>query len=356
MDRYRVVDGRILNGRVEINVAEHCNLSCRACSHMSPVVAKSFADPAVVRRDLTTLAASYHARVVRLLGGEPLLHPDLPAVIAAVRESKVCDGIVVVTNGVLLPRMTPSIWSMVDAVEVSLYPGRSMPSEAQDRCAETADRHGVAIRFRECGEFQESYSEIGTRDDDLVGRIYATCNVAHRWRCHNVIDGWLYRCPQAHYIPRVLTEDPEDAHADGIRIESDPGFAHRLLAYLESPEPPMACSNCLGTAGRYHPQEQVRRREFRDRQRRTTEELVHPHLVGRARVGLARVESYVPRTVVDQVERALLSPRLVRLLRTAQHQVHATMQRLDHHGEDATTAVEFSNIEAPRRRDVSTSA
>src|SRR5438045_9060842 len=104
MDRYRVVDGRILNRRVEINVAEHCNLSCRACSHMSPVHVKSFADADVVARDLTTLAPSYHAKVVRLLGGEPLLHPDLGAVIDAVRGSGVCDRVTLVTNGVLLPR------------------------------------------------------------------------------------------------------------------------------------------------------------------------------------------------------------------------------------------------------------
>jgi molybdenum cofactor biosynthesis enzyme MoaA len=106
-DRYRVVDGRILNRRCEINVAEHCNLSCRACSHLSPVHPKAFADPAVVARDLGALAHSYHAKTVRLLGGEPLLHPDLPSVIDAVRASRVCETITVVTNGILQPRVSP---------------------------------------------------------------------------------------------------------------------------------------------------------------------------------------------------------------------------------------------------------
>lgn len=318
MDRYRVVDGRILNRRCEINVAEHCNLSCRACSHLSPVNPKTFVDPDVVARDLTALSRSYHAKVVRLLGGEPLLHPDLLAVIHAARRSRVSDSVMIVTNGVLLPRMPAKVWSAIDAVEVSLYPKRSLSEQAQRACADTAAAHGVAVRFRTCNEFQESYSEIGTTDDRLVDRIYTTCNVAHRWRCHNVINGWFYRCPQAHYIPKVLQSDGRSEYVDGIEIEDSPAFMPRLLAYLQSPEPLEACRNCLGTAGRYGPNEQVRRADFRPRQMAPTEELVHPHLVGRTRVAFAKVEAFTPRRIVASVENALLSETLIDVARKAQ--------------------------------------
>jgi organic radical activating enzyme len=330
VDRYRIIDGRIVNRRCEINVAEHCNLSCRACSHLSPVNPKSFADPDVVRRDLTALSRSYHAKVVRLLGGEPLLHPDLASVVEAVRRSGVCDSITVVTNGLLLPRMRDGFWSLVDAVEVSLYPGRSIDANAQQRCADAAARHGVAIRFHEFEEFQESYSEVGTDDSELVRRIFVTCNVAHRWRCHNVIDGWFYRCPQAHYIPKVMRDDGESLHADGIRIDGAPGFRDRLLAYLQSDEPLQACANCLGTSGRFGPQEQVRRSEFRDRQHVATEELVHPRLVGRLRIAMARVEASTPRRIVAPVEDALLSPALINVARRAQSTTRSVLHRSDH--------------------------
>jgi organic radical activating enzyme len=330
MDHYRIVDGRILNRRCEINVAEHCNLSCRSCSHLSPVLSKSFADPDVVARDLTALSRSYHAKVVRLLGGEPLLHPDLPAVIDAVRRSGACDSIMVVTNGLLLPRMTAAFWSSIDAVEVSVYPGRSLTASAQQACAETAERHGVALRFRACDEFQESYSETGTDDTDLVDRIFTTCNIAHRWRCHNVIDGWFFRCPQAHYIPKLLRDDPDVRHADGLQIDDTPAFRGRLLAYLRSPEPPQACANCLGTAGRYEAHAQIRRVEFRERQRAPTEDLVHPRLVGPLRVTLARIESRTPRRLISTAEDALLSPTLIRFARKAQQVTRAVLRISDH--------------------------
>ncbi|HUC36682.1 MAG TPA: hypothetical protein VMR97_06120, partial [Acidimicrobiales bacterium] len=70
--RYRIVDGKIHNSRCEINVAEHCNLSCRGCSHASPVVPNYFADPDELHDSLSFLARRYHSRQVRLVGGEPL--------------------------------------------------------------------------------------------------------------------------------------------------------------------------------------------------------------------------------------------------------------------------------------------
>ncbi len=329
MDRYRVVDGRILNRRCEINVADHCNLSCRGCSHLSPVVAKSFADPGVVGRDLAALARSYHVKVVRLLGGEPLLHPNFVSVAEAVRGSGVCDSIAVVTNGLLLPRMSREFWSAIDAVEVSVYPRRSLSADARQRCEETAREHGVAIRFRVCDEFQESYSETGTDDEGLVSRIFTTCNIAHRWRCHNVIDGWFFRCPQSYYIPKVLGSGSSAERADGIMIEADASFGKRLLAYLQSPDPPQACANCLGTAGRYEPHEQIRRVEFRERQQAPTEDLVHPRLVGSLRVAMARVESTAPRRIVAPVEDALLSPTFIQVARRAQQATRTLLHVAD---------------------------
>ena len=328
-DRYRVVDGRILNRRCEINVAEHCNLSCRGCSHLSPVVPKSFVDPATVYRDLKMLSRCYHAKFVRLLGGEPLLHPDLPSVIDAVRRSEVCDFVSVTTNGLRLPRMKTEFWSSIDVVEVSLYPNHSLSAEAQSACVTQAKQHGAAIRFHTFDEFQESYSETGTDDDDLVRRIFSTCNVVHRWRCHNVIGGWFYRCPQSHFIPKVLNAGDGAEHADGIEIEDGPSFGGRLLAYLQSPEMPRACNNCLGTAGRFEAHKQIRRGEFRSRQSAPTEDLVHPRLVGSVRMALAKLEAVTPRRVAGPLEDALLSPRLLSVARAAQATTRAVLHVVD---------------------------
>ncbi|MFF2008332.1 4Fe-4S cluster-binding domain-containing protein [Streptomyces sp. NPDC058195] len=55
-----------------------------------------------VGRDLTRLAKSYRSANVKILGGEPLLHPGLTDLIREVRESAVTDKIILATNGLLL--------------------------------------------------------------------------------------------------------------------------------------------------------------------------------------------------------------------------------------------------------------
>lgn len=262
-DRYRVIDGKIRNSKCEINVAEHCNLSCQGCSHLSPVVAKHFVEPAQVLRDLSVLARHYRVDEVRLIGGEPLLHPDLPSVVAAVRASGIAARVCVVTNGLLLARMGESFWEAVDAVEISLYPGRGPTAEQQDRVAALARAHEVDLVATRVSHFRQSYTEIPNRDPALVERVFRSCKVVHDWRCHTVAGGLFFRCPQSYFLPKVLTDHFERPDVDALPIDDAEDFGGRLLAFLNSPGPLASCSQCLGTSGTLVSHVQIRRDEFR---------------------------------------------------------------------------------------------
>src|SRR5262249_58572664 len=95
--------GAVVIFTCEFHIAEHCNLRCRSCAHLSPALPKHFVDPDALASDLTALARSYQVTVLRLLGGEPLLHPNLLDIMMAVRESHIAEKIEITTNGVLLP-------------------------------------------------------------------------------------------------------------------------------------------------------------------------------------------------------------------------------------------------------------
>ena len=318
-DRYRLKDGRVFNRSCVVNIVEHCNLRCRSCAHLSPALPKHFVDPGALSSDLTALAGNYHSNVLKLLGGEPLLHPDLLDIMTVARESRVAEKIEIWTNGLLLPRMKPDFWELADSVRISLYPGRSLKQDKLDRCIDAARQHNVPLRYKRYQAFQESYSEQGTDDPALVKRIYATCNSAHRWRCHTIAGGWFFKCAQSYLIPRGMALGSEETYRNGIQIDDSPEFRDRLLAYLTSPEPLSACRNCLGSAGRYLEHQQVRRDEFRAVQSRPTEELIHPRLVGTTRMALARAESLVPRAVMESAEHALgSSDALIGFLRKVQ--------------------------------------
>lgn len=261
----------IENEACEINVAEHCNLRCRGCSHMSPVLPKALVNPEDVYRDLRTLARHYRAEHVRLLGGEPLLHPALAAVAEAVRESGITSRIRVLTNGLLLSRAPAAVWDAVDQIHVSMYPDHEVARVDMEMWAHRAAEAGVDLVVKRFGYFREAYSEITNSDARLVCDIYATCQVAHVWRCHNVSRGYFFKCPQAIFLNRLLGR-PHGT--DGIRLDEGTEFKYRLREYLADPRPLTACSNCLGSVGRRYPHEQVPRRSWRDKQGFPTTEMV----------------------------------------------------------------------------------
>jgi hypothetical protein len=265
---------KIANARIEINVVEHCNLSCRSCSHLSPLMPRRVVSPQQIADDLGLLGRAYHARWVRLVGGEPLLHPNLLDVIEAARQTGIADRVSVVTNGVLLTKMDDEFWRAVDAIEVSLYPGKALDADAKRHCRELARRHDVDLRLVEIAEFRESFSVPGTSDDALVRRIYSRCEIAHVWRCHTVVDGYFYKCSPAYFLPKAIPACASYDKASGIQISASDEFSAELREYLDSPDPLPTCRHCLGTAGKRFAHTQVKRSDFAGQQNGSVEDLV----------------------------------------------------------------------------------
>jgi len=275
---YAVIDDRVCTEGLEVIVTHHCNLRCRSCAYLAPTLPTKTVDPKQLHQTLATLARSFHATEARVLGGEPLLHPDLASILIATRRSGVCDTIRIITNGLLLPGMEPAFWEAVDEVSVSTYPGRELRSEAKAAVEAAAESHGVRLIFKPFTYFRESYSEIGTDDVDLVRRIFRTCQMAHVWRCITVWNGRLYRCPQSLFLPASL--HGLAGATEGLEVLDSPQFLSELLTFLESDEPLAACRFCLGSVGELFQNQQLRRTAWREPQQVSSEALLDwPHLV-----------------------------------------------------------------------------
>ncbi|MGK7227975.1 radical SAM protein [Streptomyces hygroscopicus] len=237
---YGLVDGKVVSPEgCELNVAHHCNLGCASCSHLSPVFRRSLIATETAARDLSLLARSFRARFVKVLGGEPLLHPELVPLLGLVRDSGIAPHTTVCTNGLLLPRMRDNFWAAVDEVEISVYPDRELPEEKMAGVRAYADKHGVRLTLAYYSHFRYSYAERGTEDDGLVRHIYDTCQIAHVWRCHTLYEGHFFKCPQSVFLPQVL-EGP------GTRWRTGCGSAtHRTS--------PNGCSPTCGRQSRCGP-------------------------------------------------------------------------------------------------------
>lgn len=272
---HQIINGKIYNPHAcELNVAYHCNLSCRACSHLSPMFKQHFVELNQVVADFSKLAKYYHSKYLKIMGGEPLLHPNLIQIIDKVRQTGISERIQVATNGQLLPKVLDVFWQKVDEVSISVYPGKEISLEDLEKIEHKAKLHNVVIEYFNFDNFRESYSEIGTDNIELVQRIYSTCKIAHTWRSHTVADGYFYKCPQSLFLPKVINQENLKPLADGIKITDSTGFAKDLLAYLKSTEPLLSCYHCLGSVGKLFAHEQKSRLTWRLSQQYPTEELI----------------------------------------------------------------------------------
>lgn len=90
---------------LEHHIVDHCNLKCAGCSHFSPIADEWFEDIEDFKRDFTQLASITNVNTIRLMGGEPLLHPDVCEFLKVARSIFPTSEIQLVSNGILIPKL-----------------------------------------------------------------------------------------------------------------------------------------------------------------------------------------------------------------------------------------------------------
>ncbi len=248
---------KILARSVEVNLTAHCNLSCYGCDHASPVHAEAYLAVDELAADLAALSPVYHVFEFLLTGGEPLLHPELLTIIDTIRDSGVADKITVITNGVLLHNAPTGLWSRIDKLGVSIYPGVKRRLSREDIEA-LAKRHGLLLWYKPTDEFTVKLLHSENQDAELVERIYSTCTL--RGSCHTLHNGRYFKCSPAPFVPdwlRRVGVDRPDFLGDSVPVRDNPDLYRQLATYLADEQPLTACRYCLGCVGKTVPSRQM---------------------------------------------------------------------------------------------------
>ncbi|HGG06353.1 MAG TPA: 4Fe-4S cluster-binding domain-containing protein [Aliiroseovarius sp.] len=255
-----VVDGKIVPpGGVEMIVNDHCNISCRQCNHFSPILRKWNVDTEQLRQQLVAFGQVCRPAFVKLIGGEPLLHPDFTKVVQITKDAAISDWVLLVTNGMLLDRLSDAAWAMLDEVELSVYDGANLLPSVFSLARQKARQFGTKLTINRYPHFRYTLSSQTNEDPELVADIFAACKIANLWGCHGVYKNRFYKCPQSMYIPIVTNTQSFDF----IDLSKADGLKDRLLDFINSTTPLNACRNCLGTVGRKLPHKLVNRRDWR---------------------------------------------------------------------------------------------
>ncbi len=215
---------------LDYHLTEHCNLNCQCCSTFSPLAKEKFADPDQFARDLTRLYELIGDRLeqLHLLGGEPLLHPQLEQFARISREIFPEARIDFTTNGLLIHSMSESFWQTLRqynvAIKYTKYPINQDYAEIVDYV------RGKGVRIFSAGG-EKPISQFRRIPLNAKG----TCNTYLSYiqcpytDCAQLRDGKLYRCPASAYSDLVNNALEAEGRTDRFRL-TDQDFIDRWQA------------------------------------------------------------------------------------------------------------------------------
>ena len=232
--------------RFEIHLTEHCNLNCKGCSHFSPLADEEFLEIGAFEKDMARMAQLFDRndiQMITLLGGEPLLHPQVNDFMRIVVKYFPYMPLQLVTNGLLLLNKSKSFWETCRAtgtfIRVSHYP-ISLDFSA---FKEKAMIEGVNL-FIEPEEapknfHKDVYDLSGLADDQLS---HAACEIFGS--CCQLNNGKFFPCNNAanfHHLNRFfnlgISESAEN-YIDIYKAQSKDEF----IKLITSPIP--CCKYC----------------------------------------------------------------------------------------------------------------
>jgi len=174
--------------------------------------------------------ARFHS--VQLLGGEPLLHKNLPALMQITKRLRLDSATNIITNGHLLPKMRDEFWEALEYLQISIYPG--FDETILELVESKRSIYGFDVGTT---RFSHFYSQFKKTPDEGV-ESFRDCH----WKktCFTIHRGFAFLCSQSCFFPKAIMGLP--AETDGLPLA---GLTEeKLLAFLNRTEPFEACKIC----------------------------------------------------------------------------------------------------------------
>jgi len=214
---------------LEYHIAEHCNMNCKSCFHFSNLVKQpEFGNFEQYIRDLRRLSMLFsNIDRIHLMGGEPLLNPELLQFIDATRQFFPNATICILTNGMLIKKMKPELIEAILKNEVYLRVSIYQPMI--DKRAEVATflkQHG--IKHWVSDPYLNFAKYINLEGNSNPKKVVAQCPAS---RCTFLSNGRLARCAlpfnityfNKHFGKKIaMIKDQLDFHdenLDGFQIK-----------------------------------------------------------------------------------------------------------------------------------------
>ena len=133
----------------EIHLAEHCNLNCAGCDNLSPLAEPEFVSVEEFMKDFKRMAELFNHECSRihLLGGEPLLHPELLNLIEIARDNFTQGIINLYTNGILLPQQDDKFWQTCKKSNITLIITKYPINIDREKIMKNAEKFDIQVKW-----------------------------------------------------------------------------------------------------------------------------------------------------------------------------------------------------------------
>jgi organic radical activating enzyme len=225
----------------EIHITEHCNLNCKCCTHFSSIAKEAYLNQNTFEKDCKRLSLiTKRISQIRLLGGEPLLHPQLTTFCDIARKYFRHAQIHITTNGILLLKQAEEFWENCRknkiSIAISNYPIHINREAIEIR----ASQYKVPLIYDQTVRSTDDEKKklmykipLDLRGKQNIKEMYLHC--PHD--CITLRDGKLYRCctiAHIRFFNEYFNENIDITEGDYIDIykaktEKD------ILEYLQGP-------------------------------------------------------------------------------------------------------------------------
>lgn len=187
------------NFGLEYHLVHSCNLKCAGCSHYSSLLDKlTFISKEQIEIEMNLLRTRTNngdaLRWLRLLGGEPLLHPDLTDCLNIIRNIFPKTRVTLVTNGINLHKMSDTFYKVCQYNDIEILVTDYGLIDINN-VLHLIKSKGVKIDiYQTCRDWYFQNIRLTEEINDCFNQCY------HRKQCINYKEEKIFLCPQMAYI------------------------------------------------------------------------------------------------------------------------------------------------------------
>lgn len=180
---------------INMHITDHCNLNCKGCSHFAPVAEEYNISLNEFENEIRLIAEKTGNYIFELclMGGEPLLHPNLGELLLVSRKYLPTTRIKLVTNGLKIHDIEDRVWEICKQceteIEMTCYPISVDYDELVDYLRQKGVKVSIYVDRRD-GRFRKDVLKHEKGSDYAWN--YAKCRIGGLYL--QIRDGKLFRC------------------------------------------------------------------------------------------------------------------------------------------------------------------